>query len=64
MEDECFGGRGRTTFPLIFGSFLILLGLSTLLDDVFWWFSFDTLWPLFIIGIGLLVVTNAMRKGR
>jgi len=35
-----------------------------LLDDVFWWFSFDTLWPLFIIGIGLLIVTNAMQKRR
>jgi len=64
MEDDCFGGHDRTTWPLIFGSFLILLGLSTLLDDVFGWFRFDTLWPLFIIGIGLLIVSNAMRKRR
>ena len=64
MEDDCFGGRGRTTWPLVFGGFRILLGLSTLLDDVFGWFRFDTLWPLFIIGIGLLIVTNAMQKRR
>ena len=64
MDDNCFGGRDRTTWPLVFGGFLILLGLSTLLDDVFWWFSFDTLWPIFIIGIGLLIVSNAMKKRR
>ncbi len=64
MEDDCFGGRDRTTWPLIFGSFLILLGLSTLLDDVFGWLSFEILWPVFIIGIGLLIVSNAMRKRR
>lgn len=64
MEDNCFGGQDRTTWPIIFGGFLILLGLSTLLDDVFGWFRFDTLWPVFIIGIGLLIVSNAMKKRR
>ncbi len=64
MEDNCFGGQDKTTWPIIFGGFLILLGLSTLLDDVFAWFSFDTLWPVFIIGIGLLIVSNAMKKRR
>jgi len=64
MEDNCFGGQDRTTWPIIFGGFLILLGLSTLLDDVFSWFRFDTLWPVFIIGIGLLIVSNAMKKRR
>jgi uncharacterized membrane protein YvbJ len=64
MEDNCFGGRDKTTWPIIFGGFLILLGLSTLLDDVFSWFRFDTLWPVFIIGIGLLIVSNAIRKRR
>ncbi len=62
MDNACFGGRSRTVWPMIIGVFLIILGASTLLDDVFWWASFDTLWPLFIIAIGLLIVTNAMRR--
>ena len=62
MEDDCFGGRSRSTWPMLIGIFLILLGASTLLDDVFWWASFDTLWPLFIIAIGIIIVSNAMKK--
>jgi len=62
FEDDCFGGRGRSTWPMLIGLFLVILGASQLLDDMFWWASFDTLWPLFIIAIGILVVTNAMRK--
>lgn len=62
FDNACFGGRSRTAWPIIFGAFLILIGASTLLDDLFWWASFDTLWPLFIIAIGLLVVVSGMRR--
>jgi uncharacterized membrane protein YvbJ len=62
FEDDCFGGRSRMTWPLLIGAFLILLGLSTLLEDMFWWAGWDTLWPLFIIAIGVLIVSNAMRR--
>ncbi|MCW4051351.1 MAG: zinc-ribbon domain-containing protein [Candidatus Bathyarchaeota archaeon] len=62
FDDACFGGRSRQTWPLLFGVFLILIGVSSLLDDVFWWASFDQLWPLFIIAVGLLVVTSGMRR--
>jgi len=61
-EDDCFGGRSRTTWPIIIGAFLILLGLSSLLEDTFWWASFDNLWPLLIIAVGVLVVSNALRR--
>ena len=61
-EDDCFGGRSRTTWPILIGAFLILLGLSSLLGDTFWWASFDQLWPLFIIAIGVLIVSNAFRR--
>ena len=54
--------RGGNTWSLIFGGFLIMLGLSSLLEDVFWWFSFDTLWPVFIIGIGIVIIRNGMRR--
>jgi uncharacterized membrane protein YvbJ len=61
-EDDCFGGRSRTTWPIIIGAFLILLGLSSLLEGTFWWASFDKLWPLFVIALGVLVVSNALRR--
>ena len=61
-ESDCFGGRSRTTWPILIGAFLILLGLSSLLEDTFWWASFDNLWPLFIIAIGVLIIGNAFRR--
>jgi uncharacterized membrane protein YvbJ len=61
-DDDCFGGRSKRTWPIIIGLFLILLGASTLLDELYPWINPDTLWPIFIIGIGLLVLYNAMQK--
>ncbi len=61
-DDECFGGRNRMTWPLLIGAFLILMGLSTLLEDMFWWAGWDTLWPLFIIAIGVMIVSNAYSR--
>ena len=60
--DACFGGRSKTTWPIIIGIFLIILGASTLLDEFFPWLGFNVLWPLFIIGIGVLIIANAMRR--
>jgi hypothetical protein len=64
FDDECFGDRGKSGFPLIFGAFLVLIGLSSLLKDLVPWFNLDVLWPLFLVGIGLLIVTKGMNKGR
>jgi hypothetical protein len=58
----CFGGASRTTWPLIIGAFIILIGLSNLLDNTFFWARFDNLWPLFIIVIGLVIVIKAMQQ--
>lgn len=60
FDEDCFGGRNRRTWPLLIGAFLILMGLSRLLGDIFP--DWDVLWPLFIIAIGVLVVSNAMRR--
>ncbi len=57
--DDYFGGRNRMTWQLLIGAFLILLGLSSLLEDIFWWAGWDTLWPLFIIAIGVMIISNA-----
>ena len=62
MEDNCFGGRNRSTGPLIFGVIIILVGLSTLLEKTYSWARFDNLWPVIIIGIGLMVVYNAVQR--
>ena len=62
MEDNCFGPRNRSTGPLIFGVIIILVGLSTLLEKTYSWARFDNLWPVIIIGIGLMVVYNAVQR--
>jgi len=61
-QDMCFGGRNRSMGPIIFGAIMILVGLSFLLERTFAWARIDNLWPLIIIGIGLLVVYNATQK--
>jgi uncharacterized membrane protein YvbJ len=61
-DDMCFGGRSDKTWPLLIGAFIILIGLSNLLDNTFLWARWDNLWPLFIIIIGLIIVYNAYQK--
>jgi len=61
-EDACFGRRGGSTWVIIFGIFIILVGVTSLLGDIYEWASWDRLWPIFIIGIGLLIVFNALRR--
>ena len=62
MDDECFGSRDRSTGPLVFGVIIILVGLSSLLKDTYSWARFDNLWPVIIIGIGLLIVYNTTQR--
>jgi uncharacterized membrane protein YvbJ len=61
-EDLCFGGRSKSTWPLIIGLFIILIGVSNLLEDQYYWARWDNLWPFFIIIIGLIIITNAMQR--
>jgi uncharacterized membrane protein YvbJ len=62
IEDQCFGGRGKTMWPILIGVFIILIGLSSLLERTYSWARFDNIWPLFIIALGLLVVYNTMQR--
>ena len=64
MEDECYGGRDRSTGPIIFGIIIILFGVSSLLEKTYSWARFANLWPVILIGIGLLVVLNASQRGK
>ena len=61
-NDWCFGSRGSQTWPILIGVFIILVGVSQLLDDVAWWARWDYIWPFFVIVIGLLIVYNQLRK--
>jgi uncharacterized membrane protein YvbJ len=62
MDDWCFGGRGRNAWPLIIGVFIILIGLSSLLDQVYPWANFDNIWPLFLIALGLIIIYYRVQR--
>jgi hypothetical protein len=62
MEDECFGGRSRKMWPLFIGVFIILIGLSSLLENTYSWARFDNIWPLFLIALGLMIVYNRIQR--
>jgi len=61
-DDMCFGGRSRTIWPLIIGVFIILVGLSSLLEKTYSWARFDNIWPLFLIALGVLILYNRYQK--
>ena len=54
-REERWAGRG--IFP---GIFLIILGTGFLLQNIFAWFSFNYVWPVLIIAVGL----NFILRGR
>jgi ribosomal protein L40E len=62
LEDECFGGRSRTIWPIFIGVFIILVGLSQLLEKIYPWASFDNIWPLFLIALGLIIVYSRLQR--
>lgn len=62
QDDICFGGRSGTTWTIIIGVFILMIGVASLLGDVYPWLSWDKLWPLFLIVLALLIIVNAMQK--
>lgn len=46
--------NGRT----ILGIILVIVGVISILEKIFNWFSFDLVWPIAIIGIGFLILTK------
>ena len=45
-------GRGR----ILAGTLILLVGIGLLLNNLFPWFSFDYVWPLLIIAVGLFLI--------
>ncbi len=54
-DDLCFGPRGGSWIGLFIGLMIVLAGLSELLPSVSW----DRLWPIPVILLGLLIVYNS-----
>ena len=62
-EDECFGlPHGGVIVGVIIGAIIIIVGVSTLLSNVFGWNVevWNTFWPLLIIVIGILILAGAI----
>lgn len=64
-DDLCFGSRGGMNwFGLFIGCMIILAGLSQLLQGTYWWASWDRLWPIPVILLGLIIIFSALSKNR
>jgi phage shock protein C len=62
QSDRASSDATATSGPIIVGAAFILLGAFLLLRqlNLFWWWRWDVMWPLFIIFIGFaLLVTRA-----
>lgn len=53
--------RGMGFFP---GIILILLGMVFLFDELFWWFDWDYVWPLLIVGAGVLMIFHSLKPSK
>lgn len=53
--------RGVGFFP---GIILILLGMVFLFDELFWWFDWDYVWPLLIVGAGVLMIFHSLKPSK
>jgi phage shock protein C len=57
-RDAIAATRGPSFLP---GVILIALGLIFLFDRLFFWFSFRYVWPLVLVGIGVVLIFHSVR---
>jgi hypothetical protein len=57
MESDKFDILG-----FLFGTFIALWGVSELLGNAFWWANAEFLWPVFLIGSGLLIILGVLKE--
>lgn len=50
--------RGMAFIP---GLILILAGMAFLFDNLFWWFDWDYVWPLLLVGAGVLMIVHSLK---
>ena len=48
---------------LLFGGFLVVLGLFFLVRQFLPQFDFDWFWPLVLVGLGIVLVVSALGRG-
>jgi phage shock protein PspC (stress-responsive transcriptional regulator) len=58
IADEVRGMKkhNHSNDNIIFGLIVIVIGLIFLLSNIFSWVSWHTLWPIILIGFGLLII--------
>lgn len=50
--------RGLGFIP---GVILVIIGMAFLFDNLFFWFDWDYVWPLLLVGGGLLMIYQAIK---
>jgi hypothetical protein len=55
-----FRRHGGSIWGIVIGLFIILVGVSSLLEISIW----DKLWPAFIILVGLIIIVNSFTRRR
>lgn len=53
--------RGLAFIP---GIILVIAGMAFLFDNLFFWFDWDYVWPLLLVGAGVLMIYHAVRPSR
>jgi len=50
--------RGLAFIP---GLILIIAGMAFLFDNLFWWFHWRYVWPLLLVGAGVLMIVHSLK---
>ena len=62
MEQLAHSATARSRgIALIPGLILILAGMAFLFDNLFWWFDWDYVWPLLLVGAGVLMIVHSLK---
>lgn len=61
LARESQPSRGVGFIP---GVILILLGMVFLFDELFWWFDWDYVWPLLLVGAGVLMIFHSLKPSQ
>ena len=57
---SCFGHQMSGKF--LFGLIVVLVGFGLLLQNIFYWFSFNYVWPLVIILFGVYLIKKSKQE--